>query len=164
MTELVENSDGGLDRPGSTDSGQPPREVVSVAASTWEGPLPSPEYFRRYEEILPGVANRILEMAEKQQAHNHYQERTSLENERILLETARAVVEGNSNRSKWGLVFAFLVAIIGIVIGGWLTYLGKGGYGLTFVFAPLVSLVGVFVYQSNIRRTERQHGVEEVNQ
>lgn len=159
MNESVENSDAGLDRTNSPITGQPPREVVSVAASAWEGPLPSPEDLRRYEEILPGAANRILEMAEKQQAHNHNQESASLENERIVLETAKAIVASNTSRSKWGLVSALLVALIGIGIGGWLTYLGKGGYGLTFVFAPLVSLVGVFVYQSSVRRTERQ-GIE----
>ena len=35
--------------------------------SFFSGPLPPPELFKQYEEILPGSANRILKMAEKEQ-------------------------------------------------------------------------------------------------
>lgn len=35
--------------------------------SFFSGPLPPPELFEQYEQILPGSANRILEMAEKEQ-------------------------------------------------------------------------------------------------
>ena len=164
MNEPGGGSESELERRDIADTVQRREELISVEATAWTGPLPSPRDFQRYEEILPGAANRILELAERQQAHNHRQEEMVLENERIVVETARAVVASNSNRSKWGLVFAFIVAMAGIGIGGWLTYLGKGGYGLTFVFAPLVSLVGVFIYQSSVRRNEGQRGDGAANQ
>lgn len=34
---------------------------------TFSGPLPTPEDFGKYNQILPGAADRILKMAEKQQ-------------------------------------------------------------------------------------------------
>jgi uncharacterized membrane protein len=35
------------------------------------GPIPPPEQFGGYEKILPGSADRILKMAEKEQDHRH---------------------------------------------------------------------------------------------
>ena len=37
--------------------------------SVYSGPLPPAEQFAAYESILPGSAERILQMAEKQQSH-----------------------------------------------------------------------------------------------
>ena len=38
---------------------------------THSGPLPHPEILRGYEECLSGAAERVLVMAEKEQAHRH---------------------------------------------------------------------------------------------
>ncbi len=35
----------------------------------FQGPIPPPSYLAGYEEILPGSANRIINMAEKEQIH-----------------------------------------------------------------------------------------------
>ena len=37
----------------------------------YSGPIPEPDTFRRYEEVLPGAADRILIMAEKEQNSRH---------------------------------------------------------------------------------------------
>jgi len=39
------------------------------------GPLPDAEELGRYEELIPGCAERIITMAEKQQAHGHDMDR-----------------------------------------------------------------------------------------
>jgi len=41
--------------------------TVSRQVTAHSGPLPAPETLEGYEEILPGAAERILRMAEKQQ-------------------------------------------------------------------------------------------------
>ena len=38
---------------------------------THSGPLPSPEILEGYERVSPGFANRIFEMAEREQKHRH---------------------------------------------------------------------------------------------
>ena len=43
-------------------------ESISVSKS---GPLPDPDDFKKYEETLPGAADRILKMAENEQAKRH---------------------------------------------------------------------------------------------
>ncbi len=62
------------------------RIVVSIAERRLEylehsGPLPHPEILSGYEKVLPGSADRILKMAEKQQDH-----RTSIENKLVNAE------------------------------------------------------------------------------
>ena len=45
--------------------------VQVVAERSWSGPLPAPEALDGYERIVPGAADRIITMAEKEQADRH---------------------------------------------------------------------------------------------
>src|ERR1700687_4427800 len=60
----------------------------------FQGPLPRPEDFAAYERVLPGAADRILKMAEKQGDH------------RQLLE--RRVIWGDLIKAMMGPVLAYL--------------------------------------------------------
>ena len=40
---------------------------VSRVQTTFSGPLPPPEDFKKYNEVLPNAADRILSMAENEQ-------------------------------------------------------------------------------------------------
>nr|WP_314542479.1 DUF2335 domain-containing protein [uncultured Ottowia sp.] len=42
-----------------------------VVAVGWEGPLPPPHTLAQFNEIIPHGAERIMVMAEKEQAHRH---------------------------------------------------------------------------------------------
>jgi len=48
------------------------------AQTIYQGPLPRPEDFAAYERVLPGAADRILAMAEKQATHRQGMERKAL--------------------------------------------------------------------------------------
>ncbi len=49
--------------------GTPPEVVEMIAYQAYfSGPLPPPGMFAKYDEILPGAANRILRMAEEEQS------------------------------------------------------------------------------------------------
>jgi uncharacterized membrane protein len=73
---------------------------AAVEYSQHSGPLPSPESLSRYEQTLPGAAERILQMAERQAGH------------RLAMETL--VLKSGVALQKWGLVCAFLIAISAI--------------------------------------------------
>ena len=47
--------------------------VMQARREVFSGPMPHPDHFGKYEEILPGAAERILTMAEKEQSHRHTQ-------------------------------------------------------------------------------------------
>lgn len=79
-------------------------QLVKVAATlSYSGPLPPPEALQRYDQILPGAANRIIKMAESQHEHRQKLEKT--------------VVESNAFSQKVGLILGFVVAMTAIVGG-----------------------------------------------
>ncbi len=59
------------------------REVVAQVIAEYEfrGPIPPPNIISGYEKILPGAADRILTMAEKQSEHRQTMERKMIEAE-----------------------------------------------------------------------------------
>ena len=43
--------------------------VVGIVQSSFAGPIPPPEVIKGYESVIPGSAERLLRMAEKEQQH-----------------------------------------------------------------------------------------------
>ena|SRR5260221_13330559 len=77
---------------------------------SFSGPLPPPDVFRGYENVLPGSAERILKMAENQSEH-----RMGMES-RVTAEEQRQGKRGQ----HYGLIVAlfFLVASFVLVLTG----------------------------------------------
>ena len=76
----------------------------------FSGPLPPPNFLEKYNTIVPGAAERILEMAEAEQNHRHFLEYSIVRHETWL---------------NWGgLSSALLIAIVAIGAG---TLLGIHG-------------------------------------
>ena len=50
-----------------------------IQAALFSGPLPPPGMYREYEEVLPGSANRLMELTEDQQKHRHKWESDALD-------------------------------------------------------------------------------------
>jgi hypothetical protein len=61
---------------------------AAVEISRFSGPLPHPEDLAKYEQVLPGSADRIISMAEQQAEH-----RRNLE---------KSVILSNVALQKWG--------------------------------------------------------------
>ncbi|MBR1215594.1 DUF2335 domain-containing protein [Bradyrhizobium sp. JYMT SZCCT0180] len=49
--------------------------MVKMEVTRHTGPLPSVETYEGYERVCPGAAREILDMAVRQQGHNHEMER-----------------------------------------------------------------------------------------
>ncbi len=99
----------------------------------FSGPIPPPELFKQYEEVLPGSADRILVMSENQSIH------------RIKMESR--VITFDTWRSMLGLVFAFLLVAGGIIGGIYLIKHDKDAIGITTMFGPLATVILAFIYQ-----------------
>ncbi len=122
--------------------------MMKVArAISFSGPLPPPEALERYNQVLPGAADRILSMAEQQSKH-----RQGLE---------RIVVESNAHSQKAGVWLGFVVAMTAVVGGIALILYGKNVYGLAAVLGALVSLAGVFIYGKSKQRKELDQKAED---
>lgn len=60
-----------IPQPGSdTDVDEPGLIQVQSAYSAYSGPIPPPQALREFEEVCPGLADRIVRMAEKTQDAN----------------------------------------------------------------------------------------------
>lgn len=74
------------------------QRVITTVQQQYSGPLPQPADLEKYDQIVPGAAERILIMAEKEQTNRHK------ENER-----QDALMHTLSLRGQWiGLFLAML--------------------------------------------------------
>ena len=46
-------------------------QIIRASESSHSGPLPPPRQLREYEQALPGLAERIVRLAEAEQDHRH---------------------------------------------------------------------------------------------
>ncbi|HYE87391.1 MAG TPA: DUF2335 domain-containing protein [Vicinamibacterales bacterium] len=92
------------------------------------GPLPAPEVLEAFDRVLPGLANRIVTMAEG--------------NATDRWRTNRA----NRIKALMGPIFAFIAAMTVFVGAFYLILNGFEIVGLTALVAELVGLVGAFIY------------------
>lgn len=113
---------------------------VERRASFFRGPLPPPIILKEYEAILPGSANRIVTMAEKQQDHR--------------MELEHAVIHSDIVMERLGLAAGFILAVILIIGSIWLVSKGKELTGLSVLVGAIASLVGIFIFGQRQRQRE----------
>lgn len=116
--------------------------VRQHSMQAFSGPLPHPDILKKFDEVVPGAAERIIKMAEGQFEH-----RTALE---------RKVIESDIERSKRGQVLGFLIAIVGLVASALIAIFGNAIAGGIIGVGTLASLVGVFMYGAKTRSEERE--------
>jgi len=137
------------DPPSSPQKQQQQIQQARAQLQVHEGPLPAPDVFGQYDQIVPGAAERIIAMAESQANH-----RQKLE---------LIAVKSGSRDSLLGLIFGLIIGLSAI-IGSVLTIMsGKEQGGAALGITGLASLVGVFVYGSRQRRLEREAKMQRVN-
>jgi len=121
------------------------RQEIS-AQFTFSGPLPPPAILAQYNEAVPDGAERIIVMAETQAKH------------RMALESR--VVDADIRRANWGLAAGFVVALVFLLVSFLLIDRGKEWPGAALGAIDLVGLVGVFIYGTISRRSEREQRVK----
>jgi uncharacterized membrane protein len=97
----------------------------------FSGPIPPPSLLRAYEDATPGLADRIVKMAETQEAHRH-----SLE---------KLVIQSDIVQARLGLVAGFIVSMTAVIGGIVLILAGKDAAGLVAIIGALGSLAGAFI-------------------
>ncbi|MDA3971512.1 MAG: DUF2335 domain-containing protein [Desulfobulbaceae bacterium] len=105
-----------------------------------QGPIPAPAILQQYDDIIPGAAERILQMAEQDAAHQHAMHRNALDAQRF--EVRRGQIFG------FGIGLAALSASIIALVLGYPTTAGILG-GTT-----VVGLVTVFVKERSSAPSE----------
>lgn len=108
-------------------------QIEVTTGRFYTGPIPEPQTLAEYERINPGLADRIIKMAEKEQGHRHKVE----------------------NRRSWGQIlltllaqfFGFIISVLAISYGAFLIYHDKPVGGLASLISGVVLLVGAFIFR-----------------
>jgi len=108
----------------------------------FQGPIPPPEVIKGYEKVLPGSANRIIAMAEKEQDYRH--------------QFSSIIVKSNVFTERLGLGAAFTLALVLSVGSIGLIYNDKNIEGLAIFIVEIVTLAGLFLYRQNRQEKRRE--------
>lgn len=103
------------------------------------GPLPNPDILKRYDELVPGAADRIIRLAETEATH-----RRSLE-DKIVTAQVRDVHDDRIE-GRIGQITAGVITVVVVTCG---TYAIVHGYPLTggaLSGGTIISLVGIFIW------------------
>ena len=117
--------------------------IMLIRQEAFFGPIPPPKAMAEYEALLPGSADRILSMAEKQQEH-----RMALEKEAVKSELAQ---------NRRGQVFGFIVFLLSLSAGIVFAFKGLVALATTFLTVTMVSIVALFV----LGKRESSKGLKE---
>jgi uncharacterized membrane protein len=117
-------------RSGSSGAAQQPQFVARVQGTLYQGPLPHPEILAGYDNVLPGAADRIITMAEKNQGHRHALE--------------AKVIPAGITSERIGQIFAFLLYLATLGSGTYLVASGKEPYGVTEMLASTAAFAALY--------------------
>ena len=119
-----------------------PAATTRVAAPApiplYSGPIPSPGTLAQYEKAVPGAADRIMTMAERERAHQR----------RIEL----AAVQDDARRGMAWLGLWLVVALGTLVVAGALAAAGYAAFGFVAGMFAIATFAGVLVHGTHSRR------------
>lgn len=115
-----------------------PDKIAFSRQELFIGQLPHPEHFRQYEEVMPGISERLVRMAEAEQSHRH---RMDHEDNEFGLETMRKDHSGFV-RAQWMALAVSLAAMGGAV---YLVITGHEAAAAGFGLVGIGSLVTLFL-------------------
>lgn len=117
-------------------------QTTEIRASVTSSPFPDPDLIQRYEDVLPGGADRVFTLIEVQSAHRQQLERSNLRWATI--------------RSFGGLIAGFIIALVGLIISGKVIIDGQAVAGTILGSGDLLALVSLFVFGQRGLREERE--------
>lgn len=116
------------------------RSIMAARSESFSGPLPHPELLRKYEEAIPGAAERIFKIAENEQNH-----RIQYDNDRL---------NGALSQSKRGQWMGFSLCILFGMLSLATAYLGYPVLAGVLGGGTIVSLAIVFVLNKEPKHSE----------
>jgi len=112
-----------------------------------KGPLPPPQILREYDNIIENGAERIMAMAEKEQA-------ARLKERELNGESNRKLADRKLDYFKRGQWMGFSLALIVLLSAGFFAYLQFITLATILLATTLVALVGLFVYTTKNQNKE----------
>jgi uncharacterized membrane protein len=101
-------------------------------------PLPSPNDLERYEVINPGFANRLMQMAEKEQEHR-------MNTQLFLINTEKTLQTKDLDNIRRGQIFALVSVVLVLLLCAYIAYAGQAQEAKWVAVSVIVGLAGVFI-------------------
>ena len=115
------------------------KQILIKREESFSGPLPHPDHFRKYNQIVPGSANRLLKMAEDDLKH--------------IQDMQKSQDFTNKVATLGGLFAGWSIAIVCLIGSGYLIMNNHDVAGSVLGAGALTSLVSVFVVGKKINKT-----------
>lgn len=107
------------------------KKVVQAVSQHFSGPVPPPHILGEYDQIQKGLAERIVVMAEKEQAHRH--------------EIEEKALQASIGAEKRGQKYAYVLSLLILLGSIGLIYAGENIAGSLLAGSTLVGLAYVFI-------------------
>ncbi|MCB2263853.1 MAG: DUF2335 domain-containing protein [Candidatus Thiosymbion ectosymbiont of Robbea hypermnestra] len=129
----------------ATDLEETAKEIqgeVAVIRTSFTGPLPLPDILQKYDQVLPGLTDRIVRMAEAEGNHRRTQESQALEAE---IENDHKLVDAYIKEVRIGQQFAFVIAVVALCLGSYVAVNGGEFAGAVIGAGGLIGIVTAFI-------------------
>lgn len=113
---------------------------LQVQGTRFQGPLPPPEILLKYNEVLPGAAERIIAMAERNQAH------------RQMLEAK--VIPGGIISERIGQFSGLAIYLATLVAGTYMVINNKDVFGISEMLASTGVFAGLYLKAQHDKKLE----------
>jgi len=90
------------------------KELALILERYYSGPLPHPAVLKQFEEFIPGSAERILKLFEKQTAHRQALEKKSEEHRQLL---EKQNLENIHKQITTGQYLGFFICLAALISG-----------------------------------------------
>lgn len=108
-----------------------PEIMELVVQHGFQGPVPPPGMLLQYNEVVPGLANRLVELTEKEQAHRHK-----------WMDGNLGLKSGMVKRGQW---MAFTLSLLILLMAFFFANKGNTTFAGILVAVDLIGLASVFI-------------------
>ena len=121
-------------------------QLIAAKSETFEGPLPHPDILARSENILPGIADRIVRMAEAEQNARHSAIDQDAKNKSTLVDIAAKESAGALEAQKKGQNIGLAISLACVLCAIVCALMDKPTIvTCAFLAVPTASLIGSFM-------------------
>lgn len=119
-----------------------------------QGPLPDPMTLANYEKLMPGLAERVVRMAEKEQEHRHECDRTRNESNKQIISVEANRQTGIQKAETLGQKFGFTISIVAVASALLATWMKQPAVAIALVSLPVMSVIKAFLSGQGVKDEE----------
>jgi uncharacterized membrane protein len=105
---------------------------TEIKSASWQGPLPDPSSLREFNEVVPGLAEKIVSEFQNEAAHRRDFEKIAL----------RASIK----LDLWSRISAFIFALSALGVAGFCVFSGQPGAAMAIGGITIAAVVSAFIW------------------